>query len=59
MVSKVEESEEKVEYKAVDELEAGNYISNGGPLSKLSDSFEERPIQVELLQKIVRLRLFR
>ena len=50
----MEESEEKVEYKAVDELEAGNYISNGGPLSKLSDSFEERPIQVELLQKIVR-----
>ena len=48
------ESEEKVEYKTVNELEAGNYISNGGPLSKISDSFEERPVQVELLQKIVR-----
>ena len=50
----VEDSEEKVEYKSVDELEAGNYISNGGPLSKLSDSFEERPVQVELLEKIVK-----
>ena len=49
----VEDSEEKVEYKSVDELEAGNYISNGGALSKISDSFEERPVQVELLQNIV------
>ena len=48
------ESEEKVEHKIVDELEAGNYISNGGSLSKISDSFEERPVQVELLQNIVR-----
>ncbi|WP_022930773.1 ATP-dependent DNA helicase [Treponema bryantii] len=49
----MEDSEEKVEYKSVDELEAGNYISNGGALSKISDSFEERPVQVELLQNIV------
>ncbi len=49
-----EDSEKKVEHKQVDELQAGNYISNGGPLSKISDSFEERPIQVELLQHIVR-----
>ena len=48
------ESEEKVECKQVNELEAGNYISNGGSLSKISDSFEERPVQVELLQNIVR-----
>ena len=50
----MEDSEEKVEYKTVNELEAGNYISNGGPLSKISDSFEERPVQVELLQNIVK-----
>ena len=50
----MEDSEEKVEYKSVDELEAGNYISNGGALSKISDSFEERPVQVELLQNIVK-----
>ena len=50
----VEDSEEKVEYKKVDELEAGGYISAGGSLSKISDSFEERPVQVELLQKIVK-----
>ena len=53
-MDKSEEIKEKVEYKAVDELEAGNYISRGGPLSKLSDSFEERPIQVQLLQNIVK-----
>ena len=49
----VEDSEEKVEYKKVDGLEAGNYISEGGSLSKISESFEERPVQVELLKKIV------
>ena len=49
-----EENEKIVEHKQVDELEAGNYISNGGSLSKISDSFEERPVQVELLQNIVR-----
>ena len=50
----VEDSEEKVEYKKVNELEAGGYISQGGPLSKISESFEERPVQVELLQNIVK-----
>ena len=49
----VEDSEEKVEYKKVNEFEAGGYISEGGALSKISESFEERPVQVELLQKIV------
>ncbi len=47
------EQEEKVEYKKVNELEAGGYISEGGALSKISEFFEERPVQVELLQKIV------
>ncbi len=50
----VEDSEEKVEYKKVNELEAGRYISQGGPLSIISESFEERPVQVELLQNIVK-----
>ena len=49
----VEDSKEKVEYKKVNELEAGGYISQGGPLSKISESFEERPVQVELLKHIV------
>lgn len=47
------EQEEKVEYKKVNELEAGGYISQGGSLSKISESFEERPVQVELLKNIV------
>ncbi len=50
----MEDSEEKVEYKKVDELEAGAYISSGGSLSKISESFEERPVQVDLLEKIVK-----
>lgn len=50
----VEDSEEKIEHKLVNETEAGGYISQGGPLSKISDSFEERPVQVELLEKIVK-----
>ena len=50
----VEDSEDKIEHKLVNEAEAGGYISQGGPLSKISDSFEERPVQVELLEKIVK-----
>ena len=50
----MEDSEEKIEHKLINETEAGGYISQGGPLSKLSDSFEERPVQVELLEKIVK-----
>ena len=49
----MEDSDEKVEYKKVNELEAGAYISKGGSLSKISESFEERPVQVELLKNIV------
>ena len=50
----MEDSEDKIEHKLVNEAEAGGYISQGGPLSKISDSFEERPVQVELLEKIVK-----
>ena len=39
--------------KKVNEEEAGGYISSGGSLSKISDTFEERPVQVELLKHIV------
>ena len=39
--------------KKVDVEEAGNYICEGGNLSKISKNFEERPVQVELLQNIV------
>ena len=39
--------------KKVNEEEAGGYISEGGELSKISESFEERPVQVELLKHIV------
>lgn len=38
----------------IDEDEAGFYISNGGPLSKSSETFEERPVQVKLLQNIAK-----
>ena len=50
----VEKTEEKVEYKKVNEFEASGYISKGGSLSKISDSFEERPVQVQLLENIVK-----
>ena len=39
--------------KKVDKEEAGVYISAGGPLAKISQDFEERPVQVELLKNIV------
>ena len=31
----------------LDVEEAGNYISNGGPLAASSDDFEERPVQIK------------
>ena len=40
--------------KKVNTEEAGSFISEGGPLSKVSDTFEERPVQVELLKNIVK-----
>ncbi len=39
--------------KKVDAENAGEYISEGGSLSKISKGFEERPVQIELLKKIV------
>ena len=46
---------EPVKPKVVVQLDAdkaGSYIAQGGALSKLSDSFEERPVQIELLKNI-------
>ena len=34
--------------------EAGSYIANGGALSRQSESFEERPVQIELLKRIAK-----
>lgn len=36
------------------EDDAGFYISNGGPLSKIYKGFEERPVQIELLKQIAK-----
>ncbi|MCR5495413.1 MAG: DEAD/DEAH box helicase family protein [Treponema sp.] len=38
--------------KKINEEEAGLYLSSGGPLSEISENYEERPVQIELLQKI-------
>ena len=39
-------------YKMLDEDECGAFISEGGALSKISENFEERKSQIELLKKI-------
>lgn len=36
----------------IDLDEAGQYLSDGGPLSEISENFEERPVQIQLLKKI-------
>ena len=38
--------------KKIDPEIAGSYIANGGALAKLSEAFEERPVQISLLKKI-------
>ncbi len=38
--------------KLLDKDESASYISEGGNLSKISDVFEERPVQIELLKNI-------
>ena len=38
----------------LNEEEAGSYIAEGGALSLMSDTFEERPVQIELLKRIAR-----
>ena len=40
--------------KKINEEDAGFYISDGGPLSKLSETFEERPVQIDLLKNIAK-----
>ena len=53
-IMKSEEEQKSPEsLKPVDVETAGSYISAGGSLSQISDAFEERPVQVELLKKIV------
>lgn len=42
--------QKKISY--LDVEEAGNYISDGGPLAMASEDFEERPVQIQLLKKI-------
>ena len=39
---------------ALDEDDAASYIQEGGPLSKMSETFEERGVQVDLLRHIAR-----
>ncbi|MCQ2589396.1 MAG: helicase [Treponema sp.] len=41
-----------VKIKPLDIEEAGQYISNGGALSKMNPMFEERTVQIELLKQI-------
>lgn len=43
-----------VQIKKLDEETSGDYISNGGALSKINPLFEERTVQIELLKEIVR-----
>lgn len=38
--------------KKIDEESAGSYLASGGPLSEISENYEERPVQIDLLQKI-------
>ncbi len=49
-----EEKEEIREITPVDCEVAGGFISKGGALSTLSDQFEERPVQIELLKNIAK-----
>ena len=53
MMKSEEEQKSPESLKPVDVETAGSYISAGGSLSQISDTFEERPVQVELLKKIV------
>ena len=41
-----------IEIKKLDQEETASYISEGGKLSKISNMFEERPIQIDLLKNI-------
>lgn len=37
----------------IDEEEAGSFLADGGPLSVISETFEERDVQIKLLKNIV------
>ena len=50
--SEESDNEESREIQLIDCEEAGGFIAKGGPLSKLSEAFEERPVQIELLKSI-------
>lgn len=41
-----------IEIKKLDQEETASYISEGGKLSKISNMFEERPVQIDLLKNI-------
>ena len=49
-----EEKEEVREITPVDCEVAGGFIAKGGALSTLSEQFEERPVQIELLKNIAK-----
>ena len=46
------DNQETREIKLIDCEEAGGLIASGGRLSQVSDNFEERPVQIELLKNI-------
>ena len=46
------DNQETSQISLIDRDEAGDYISAGGSLSKISPNFEERPVQVQLLKCI-------
>ena len=50
----MDENQETVEnsLEIIDRETAAYYISSGGALDKISDAFEERPVQIELLKCI-------
>ena len=50
-VDEIPETEEK-SLETIDRETAASYISSGGTLAKISESFEERPVQIELLKCI-------
>ncbi len=48
-----DENEVSQELTQIDCEAAGSFISNGGELSRISEQFEERPVQISLLKNIV------
>ena len=48
------ESQESREIQLIDCDSAGGLIAAGGALSKMSEAFEERPVQIELLKNIAK-----